>query len=62
MKGWLPIKGMTLQVKDTLYVVSENHYNLSGLFEYRNKENGKRHISTIDKFDEGVRSGLIELV
>lgn len=62
MKGWQPIKGMKIQVGGIDYVVSENAWNLSGQFEYRNKENGKKYISTVSKFDEGVVSGLIELV
>ncbi len=62
MKGWQPIKGQEFKVDDVDYVVSENAWSISEEFEYRNKENGKKYISTIDKFDEGVRSGLIELV
>jgi len=62
MKGWKPIKGQKFTVKDVDYIVSENAWSISNQFEYRNKENGKKYISTIDKFNEGVMSGLIELV
>lgn len=62
MKGWRPIKGQKFTVKDIEYIVSENAWSISEKFEYRNKENGKKYISTIDKFDEGVKSGLIKLI
>ena len=62
MKGWNPIKGMKFTVKDVEYVVSQNAWSISEQFEYMNKENGKKYISTVSKFDEGVVSGLIELV
>ena len=57
-----PIKPMKFKVKDVLYVVSQNAWSISEEFEYMNKENGKKYISTVSKFDEGVVSGLIELV
>jgi len=53
---------MKFKVKDVLYVVSQNAWSISEEFEYMNKENGKKYISTVSKFDEGVVSGLIELV
>ena len=62
MKEWKPIKGQKFTVNDVPYVVSENAWSISEEFEYRNKESGKKYISTIDKFDEGVKSGLIQLV
>tara|TARA_R110000824_G_scaffold380565_1_gene572997 strand:+ start:864 stop:1052 length:189 start_codon:yes stop_codon:yes gene_type:complete len=62
MKGWNPIKGMKIKVNGVVYVVSSNPYSNSEVFEYRNKITGKTHASTVSKFDEGVRQGLIELV
>lgn len=59
---WTPIKPMKFTVNDIVYVVSENAWSISNEFEYMNKENGKKYISTISKFDEGVVSGLIQLV
>ena len=61
MKGWKPLKGMIFIIKDVKYIVSQNHWSISEEFEYMNKENGKKYISTLDKFNEAVVTGLIEL-
>lgn len=61
MKGYIPLKGMLFTVNDVLYVVSENAWSISEEFEYRNKENGKKYVSTVDKFNEGIDEGLIQL-
>tara|TARA_R110000803_G_scaffold167176_2_gene230444 strand:+ start:183 stop:368 length:186 start_codon:yes stop_codon:yes gene_type:complete len=61
MKGWKPLKGMIFTIKDVKYIVSQNHWSISEEFEYMNKENGKKYISTLDKFNEAVVTGLIEL-
>ena len=58
---WTPIKGQKFTIKEVDYVVSQNAWSLSREFEYMNKENGKKYISTIAAFDEGVVSGLIQL-
>jgi len=61
MKGWKPLKGMIFTIKDVKYIVSQNHWSISEEFEYMNKENGKKYISTLDKFNEAVVTGLIQL-
>ena len=61
MKGWKPLKGMIFTIKDVKYIVSQNHWSITEEFEYMNKENGKKYISTLDKFNEAVVTGLIEL-
>ena len=58
---WTPIKGQKFTIKEVDYVVSQNAWSLSREFEYMNKENGKKYISTTAAFDEGVVSGLIQL-
>ena len=48
---WTPIKGQKFTIKEVDYVVSQNAWSLSREFEYMNKENGKKYISTTAAFD-----------
>ncbi len=61
MKGWNPLKGMIFTIKGVKYIVSQNAWYHSEEFEYMNKENGKKYISTVDNFNQAVIEGLIEL-
>jgi len=61
MKGLNPLKGMIFTIKGVKYIVSQNAWYHSEEFEYMNKENGKKYISTVDKFNQSVIEGLIEL-
>jgi hypothetical protein len=61
MKGWNPLKGMVFTIKEVKYIVSQNAWSDTEEFEYMNKENGKKYISTVNSFNKAVIEGLIEL-
>jgi hypothetical protein len=61
MKGLNPLKGMVFTIKEVKYIVSQNAWSDTEEFEYMNKENGKKYISTVNSFNKAVIEGLIEL-
>lgn len=61
MKGLNPLKGMVFTIKEVKYIVSQNAWSDTEEFEYMNKENGKKYISTVNNFNQAVIEGLIEL-